>query len=446
MKTLVHLGIVVCALLTTIQGLAQEKISERNPELQPIKLPTPKANDALRIISPANNSHFKSMADIKNFSWKLINTRIAKPQYIIEITQVDANQRAAQTYVSKTAKTYVSPKEVLQKTKEASGQYRWVVKELSTGIQSAPAFFSIGACSIDFRISDIEIECSGREDKKQKYTVCFTSNYSSSTGDLTFAGANSNLLVYDQSYTPLPFSMIGPNPTLISQTGNSGTTVDYCFEVSIDPTVVTNIGFGIQGDDLTPGPITCIPGAFASIDRLPECVCNECDNIEIKLDRWNVKQNGVQGNQFIASGFLDVNAPIYGVEFQVQSIRYEARPKNCTDGVSQLEESGVILMPGTSINGTNAIQLANEHVSGSPNTNNNATKNVSYFSNTAINNAIPIELNIGLPGPLPGFDFDCCQMEYEVCLKIKIYYNEDDCKSCAFQHCFKFTNQQKQRK
>lgn len=217
--------------------------------------------------------------------------------------------------------------------------------------------------------------------------------------------------------------------------------MSYCFEVTVDPSTVTEIGFGLQGDDLDPSPIVCQPGASVMIDDLPDCICDECEDIELSFEDYTISMNGNTGNQFNINGNLNVNVPIYGVEVQIQSYSYSANPSACTDGVSSVEESGMILMPGTTINGSTSFQLANESISGSPNTNNNATKNIKYTSLSALTGAIPINLTVGLPGPLPGLDPDCCKIEYTVCIKIRIIYDEDECKSCVFTHCFTFNNQ-----
>jgi hypothetical protein len=101
----------------------------------------------------------------------------------------------------------------------------------------------------------------------------------------------------------------------------------------------------------------------------------------------------------------------------------------------------MILLPATTINGSSTLQLSNETVSGSSNTNNNATKNIKYTSNTPLTGSIPVNLTIGLPGPISGLDPSCCVIDYTVCIKVKIYYDKDSCKSCVFTHCFNFNNQ-----
>ena len=179
----------------------------------------------------------------------------------------------------------------------------------------------------------------------------------------------------------------------------------------------------------------------ANFDELPECICDECEEIELSFEDFNISLNGATGNQFNFNGNINVNVPIYGIEFQVQSYAYSASPSACSEGVSSVEESGMLLMPGTTINGSTSLQLVNETASGSASSNDNATKNIKYTSNSALTGAIPVNLTIGLPGPISGLDPSCCVMEYTVCIKVKVFYEESNCKSCVFTHCFTFNNQ-----
>ncbi len=398
-------------------------------------------------ISPINNSNFVEANEIKNFKWEVIGDKIPNPQFIIEVTKVNSNQQPLRTYIAKTSKTSISAKEVFKGTELTDGQYRWKVTQVSNGNggysycgETNHLSFFISNCEIDFSITNEEIECLGYEGENRKYKICFDSNYSSTSGDLTFADVSSGLSVFDQSYAALSYTLVSPNPTLQTQTGSTSSTVSYCFEVTV-PASVTEIGFGIQGDDLDPSPVTCQPGVSEKFDELPDCICDECEDIELSFDDYTISMNGTSGNQFNINGNINVNVPVYGIEVQIQSYSYSANPSACTDGVSSVEESGMILMPGTSINGSTSLQLANESVSGSPNSNNNATKNITYTSTSALTGAIPVNLTIGLPEPLSGLNPDCCKIDYSVCVKIKVIYDETNCKTCVFTHCFTFNNQ-----
>ncbi|NCO63638.1 MAG: hypothetical protein GW849_07150 [Flavobacteriia bacterium] len=411
-------------------------------------------------ILPANNSSFKSVDDIENFTWELVGDKIPNPHYIIEITKIGSNRQAQRVYVGTSSDTKIAAKKVAKfkagkaladtvkrkgnvddgsnEEQAGDGQYSWKVTETSTGISSAPSFFSVSNCEFDLQITNETIECLGYEGENRKYKICFSSTYQSSTGNLTFANSGSGLFVYhpiNNSLNPTNIS-----PSLVTQIGATTSTVSYCFEVTVSASV-TSIGFGLQGDDLDLSPVTCQPGASLMFDELPDCICDECEDTELSFDNFNISLNGTSGNQFNFNGNINVNVPIYGIEFQIQSFSYSANPSACSEGISNLEESGMFLMPGTTINGSTSLQLANETASGSASSNDNATKNIKYSSNTALTGAIPVNLTIGLPGPISGLDPSCCVIEYNVCIKVKIFYDDGSCKSCVFTHCFNFNNQ-----
>lgn len=407
-------------------------------------------------ILPKNNQNFNSENELKKFSWKVIGERIMQPKFVIEISKID-KLRNVWTFVAKTTKPTLSLSELFNQNSAnnrvserlrhkdravfTDGKYKWKVTETSTGISSSDTYFTMTQCEIDFSISNEEIECLGyNEEGDRKFKICFDATYSSTSGDLTYLDPSSGLSVFDQTYATLTYTLVSPNPTLVSQTGATASTISYCFEVTVSNSV-TSIGFGLQGDDLDPSPIVCQPGASALFDDLPSCLCDECEEIELSFDDFNITPNGGTGNQFNFNGNINVNVPIYGLEFQIQSYTYSATPSACTEGVSSIEESGMILMPGTTINGSTSLQLFNETASGSASSNNNATKDIKYTSNSPLSGPIPVNLTIGLPGPISGLDPSCCVIEYTVCIKVKIFYEEGNCKSCVFTHCFEFNNQ-----
>ncbi len=438
------------------------KDKSRNINVQfenPAKEKADKENKQRKLVNvtPKNNSRFKIEDNLKNFSWKVVGERIMRPQYSIEISKIKSDGSTNQwMLVAKSGKPTLSLTELFNQNSAnervserlrhkdravfTDGKYKWKVTETSTGISSNPTYFTFSNCEIDFSISNEEIECLGYEGANRKFKICFDSTYSSTSGDLTFVNPGTGLTVFDQTYAALTYTLVPPNPTLVPQIGATVSTISYCFEVTV-PSSVTSIGFGLQGDDLDPSPILCQPGVSQLFDDLPDCICDECEDIELSFDDFNISLNGASGNQFNFNGNINVNVPVYGIEFQIQSYSYTANPSACTEGVSSVEESGMILMPGTTINGSSTLQLFNETASGSASSNDNATKDIKYTSNSPISGAIPVNLTIGLPGPISGLDPSCCVIDYTVCIKVKIFYDEGNCKSCVFTHCFQFNNQ-----
>jgi len=395
----------------------------------------------LKIINlfPKNNSNYKSLGEIKKFTWQLVGNKIPNSKYVIEIVKIGKNNQPQKSYIAKTTNTSIKPNAIFKNEKIGDGQYRWKVTETTTGISSTTSFFTLSSCDIQFDVSNETIECLGYKGANRKFKICFDATYSSTSGNLTYLKSGSGLMVYDPTTSSsLPYNLLTP---LVAQNGSPQSTEHYCFEVTV-PSNVTSIGFGLQGDDLNPNPsFTCQPAANLDIDKLPSCICNDCDRIQTKLTDIKITPKDSLGKQYNISGNISVNVPIYGLEFQVQSYSYTAIPNSCSQGVNSIEQSGMILMPGTTVNGSTSLQLFNETISGSSTTNNHATKVIKYNSSTPLTGLIPVNLTIGLPGPLAGLNASCCKMSYQVCVKIIIYYDKDSCKSCVITKCFNFNNQ-----
>ena len=394
--------------------------------------------------SPKNNSVFKNVEDLNTFNWELIGDKFENPNYIIEVVKIGRNRQPERTYIVKTNQQSITAASVFKDTRLIEGQYRWKVTDTNTGISSTPGFFSFSICEFNFSIADESIECLGYyEGADRTFKICFNSKYSSISGDLTYQLSN-GLTVWDQNNNLLSYTLVNPTQALVPQVGALASIVKYCFEVIVSSSV-TSIGFGLQGDDLDPSPtIVCQPGVSALFDDLPSCICDDCDDKDLTFDDfipyyW-INYMGGDDNLWSIEGSIGANVPIYGLEFQIQSYSYIATPGSCTPGVSNLAESGMFLMPGTTINGSASVQLFNETSSGSPYTNNNATKTIRYMSDSPLTE-IPVKLVIGLPVPYMDIALDCCLIEYTVCIKVKMFYEEGNYKSCVFTKCFNFNNQ-----
>ena len=272
-------------------------------------------------VTPKNNSHFESSDEIKNFTWELIGDQIENPSYIIEVTRIGSNRESQRIYVGKSVKTSINEVIIFNNEKLDEGQYKWNVIETTTELVSNTNFFSITStpCHLDFKIINESIECLGYEGENRKFKICFDSKYLSSSGNLMFTQPGTGLKVYDQTSASLSYTLVSPNPFLLTQIGTSSTPiVSYCFEIIVSNSV-TQISFGLQGDDIDPSNFTCIPGASANFDDLPDCLCDDCEDVELSFDNFNIALNQPYGNQFDFNGNLNVSVPIYGIEFQIMS-------------------------------------------------------------------------------------------------------------------------------
>ncbi len=186
---------------------------------------------------------------------------------------------------------------------------------------------------------------------------------------------------------------------------------------------------------------TGLSSTDTELDSIYACICHDCDTALFSFTPSGITP-GANSNQINLAGNISVSGlpAVYGLEIQVQSYNYSASPSACSNGVTGIEQSGVFLIPSTSINGITSIQMFNETVSGT--SNNNASKTIKLVSTTAFPSSIPVNLTIGLPGPLAGLDKDCCKMEYNLCIKIKVFHDREACKSCVFTYCFPSFNNQ----
>ena len=217
----------------------------------------------------------------------------------------------------------------------------------------------------------------------------------------------------------------------------SGPGINIVNAVSPVTFVPTQTGYFTATITSICGTDTCKPCKIVFVDT---CICNDCDKIKVTFGNINTTATGNNGNQFNASGSFTTNVPIYGVEMEMQSYSFIANPFACTNGVTGIEQSGMFLMPGTTINGISAIQVFNETVSTSYTTNNNASKDVKLLTTSPMTGNIPFNLVLGLPGPIAGLGSNCCKITYKVCIRVKIFYDKASCKSCVFTKCFQFTN------
>lgn len=182
-------------------------------------------------------------------------------------------------------------------------------------------------------------------------------------------------------------------------------------------------------------------GNVSTSHALPECYCDECENVEISINDANFTVSSQNPSVYAFTGKVAANIPIYGMEFQILSVDFSANPSSCSFGVRAVEESGMFIKPGSTINGVSNLENLNESVSGSMNTNNNISKIIRYGSLVPLNGNVPFSLNVGLPGPLPGLDASCCVLNYKVCIRVKVYTDVSHCNSCIYTVCYDFSNQ-----
>jgi len=398
--------------------------------VQAAKPDKPESRRRIVLVSPANGETYGQGEQPRQFRWKVLGGDYDNPEYIVQVQKLGVQSRE---YVGKTKETRIDAERLFGKDLP-DGSYRWWVTEGHTGDKSPAWTFNKSSCDINFQLDSLQIECLGYEGNQRKFRICFQSDYASPTGDLTYNQTGSGIFVTDQSNASLNYTFVQP-AGLTTQPG-SGSTVQYCLDVWAGQGVHA-ITIGLQGDDLDPSPVICRPGVSTVLDSLPDCLCDDCDRIQIDASGLQVvEQNG----QFFLDGSLQVNVPVYAVEFQWVSMQYSSNPPACSRGISGVETSGIFLQSGSSVNNDTQLQFFNENVSGLPASNTSASHDVKYTSSSPMQGAIPVHLQMGVPGPLSGLDASCCSMQYQVCLRILVYYEDGTCKSCDMVQCITFNN------
>ena len=336
-----------------------------------------------------------------------------------------------------------------------ASQYGWYVQ--GTNREGIPFGENEGTSNINMlRVSEStckhiatisSIECLGMVEGFQAYEICVDYTNTALAGcsncDILLSHLNNypgidggGVTIVSTNQTTTIMSILQPVPEIL----HAGGQTTICFEAF---TTGTNLQFMVHAtcnDELLTLPEGDRNHENSIFDTLPPpCLCTDCDSLD-----WTFNLNAIKisETQYDLTGSLGVNLDIYGIEFQVQSYSYTPTPLPCSNGITCLVESGMLLLPQTTINGTSTIQVFNENISGSGSTNNNATKTVKLTSSSSspLPNPVPVNLSIGLPGVLSGLPPDCCTIEYEVCIKVTVFYDEETCKSCTYTECFSFNN------
>lgn len=361
-----------------------------------------------------------------------------RPVYEKEVnTKQTTWQMPAEYANAKETKTFVWNVRATDKAGKAIGK--------NNGTSDATSFTrSSSNCSHSANITSIE--CLGTINGLQQYKVCVDYKNTATPGctdceillntlgnygtGITIVSTNSNTAINTILPPVPPVSLIAGQQTTI------------CFKATV--IAGNNLQFQVHA--------TCndASATLPEIDRNhensvfdtlpPSCICRDCENAKVDFNNITTTATGTNGDQYNIAGNISVTGlAVFGLEFQIQSFTYTSTPAACSNGITGIEQSGMFLIPATTINGSSAIQVFNETVSPSG-TNNNASKDVKLVSTTQMPSVIPFNLTIGLPGPLAGFDSKCCKMNYRVCTRITVYYDKNSCKSCVFFKCFDFHN------
>lgn len=439
-------------------GLRGDPLSEEKCRPFSIRGEESQSYQPPQAISPANGSTISTLDAKKpiTFRWTPVVPR-PRDEVVYKLMVIEVRQGQSPTAAMKSASP-IFEKEVVNQTQlvmaslspypiAKDSKYGWYVQATNKEGKpfgtndgtSNPSSFKMGENDIDVSIDTLKVKCC--ENGKQAIKLTIKNNIDNTTTVLkkiivTVVNGNSGA-PYPMDISafvspPLPFSFL-PSSTSSLQGRKDFTALINCM-----PNMKNLVLRAESERNTNMGPVV---DTDLETDTL-NCICTDCDSLQWSCNLDSIK---LSNNQYNLPGNLGVQKygatlPIFGVEFQVQSYSYSPTPLPCSNGVTSLEESGMLLMPATTINGTSAIQIYSVSVSGS---NNNASKSVKLLSTTPLPNPLPVNLTIGLPGAIPGLATDCCVIIYNVCIKTTVYYDREHCKSCTYTKCIEFSNQLK---
>lgn len=388
-------------------------------------------------ISPGNNSVLNlKKGPLPDFSWKWNGALPLPKVYHLQLFRLDSNIR--QSVFSRLVDgTSIPAAKVFDSSSPKPGIYQWQLTDTIYGNQSVPVFFTLSDASCGTVSSVLKVEC------KNEWTPTGLPIY---TGTLILtntatAGTPGCAVKYNTFTAPAGGSISGIFP-LLPATIAAGANKTFTFTFIPATFSQTSISVGCYG--VWQDAMNNTANLQVNVP-LPPCLCKDCKQGDILVSAINVVP-GTPPGVFGLTGNLTTNmssGPITGIEFQVQSVSFSATPSTCSNGVSSVETSGVFLRPASTVNGSTGLVYFNETVSSSippPPTNNNAAKDIKWIGSLPAASTIPFNLSVGLPGPLPGLNADCCKIKYRVCIRVTVFFGDNQCRACSVNFCKDFNN------
>ncbi|MBX5438428.1 MAG: hypothetical protein IRZ29_02670, partial [Thermoflavifilum sp.] len=431
----IGLSLVIKTKSSTIHSVHEPSGYTETRTVMPAQQPHPQQAFRIVLDEPRPHAVFRSINDIPAFRWHVEGTPPPQAQYQIEIFQLDENG----TVTARVASGIVQPnrpfmipaeeKSRMQLSRKNS-YYSWKVTETTTGHSSGEPPFSVQTASCGTVIDSIMISCDGWDAQtglpKYQVQICLKNtpttnttgcqaNYTSITSSPTNAGTISNL-------TNLPV-YISPNQTA-------------CISFTYTPSSLSQATayFVVHGNwnDALQNTVNILSG-----DSLPSCICHDCDSMQIQINQTQVQASASDPHLFDITGQVLVNPQaIHALAFSIQSFSFTANPGGCAV-VDSIEHDGMILSSGTTVNGSTANLVFGNAPAGNP----NVFKLLKWISSPPVPAGVPVpfHLVVSLPAASSGLDPSCCQIQYQICLEVKVYY--DACRYCTRTICLNFSNQ-----
>ncbi|SFV32790.1 hypothetical protein [Thermoflavifilum thermophilum] len=386
---------------------------------------------------PRPHAVFRSADAIPPFQWHVVGQPPADAQYLLEVFQLNDRGGVEQRVVGASVQPG-RPYRLTETERAAMRQinrntyYSWKVTETTTGTSSGQPLYSVQTASCGTVSDSIHIECDGWDVQsglpKYHVTICLTNTPTNGTSgcNATYTSLTSTSGGSISSISTLPLTLT-PNST-------------GCLSFTYSPASLsqTSATFQLNGNWSDPLNNTV---NILSQDSLPVCICRDCDSMDIQINNPQVQMQATNPHLFDITGAVQVTShSIYALEFSIQSFSFTAQPGGCAT-VDSVEHDGMIVSAGTTVNGGSSGLIFGNVPIGNP----NVFKLLKWVSPSPVlaNTPVPFDLVVSLPAASSGLDPSCCQIQYQLCLEVKVYY--DACRFCTKTICLQFSNSTPQK-
>lgn len=338
----------LCDFVWNVQAISRDgkPMGNNNGTSEPYQFKATTANTQINppaLTAPLNNSSLSLNDAMKSirFQWKSVDPKPQEPvTYRLRVWQLMQGQTGASAMRTQPLVT----KEVSNATEVAVNSlltgpckppylcdFVWNVQAIARNGQpvgsnegtSETWAFSVANCEYNFRLKVTSTKCVGTQNGNNIYNICISSYYASASLNLTYSGAGSGISVTHPSYSP-SYAVSGITPGLTPQNAGPGTTMNYCFTLTV-PIGQTSVIVGLQGDDANPNPnITCRPGADTTI-KLPACPCDPCKTLGVTVKEDKLTTVSSTSSQVILSGTLSGLNPSTVKKITMELVYYDIK-------------------------------------------------------------------------------------------------------------------------
>ncbi len=387
---------------------------------------------------PPNNANF-SEKNYDKFTWKVIGEKYFSPQYKIEVTSV---KNPSEKYVGYSSTPSISTKELFKGAK-LDGHYTWKVTEVGSSEQSSSVILKSTRSGLVMQLQNISCDNpSFDEDGNVSYTaeVVFE-NPSTNTENIEIEGPSINMIDVNaaNANTSATIVQCGTDPLVtLPNTLTPGSTITACIEFE-RPIGETQVLAEVVYHNAS------VPSYHmneSSIDDLPNCMCNACEEWVINEENIDVSPTSSSTSNFVlstninvanAQNIIKVTASIVDVRTNGSAGCDSCFTSTTTSGIFSRETGSGVISNGSADwqnNGTGTLYDSDNDTYGNQ---------FEWNSSSATGIDFTTAQNVSMNMNLPDIQFaPCCGKNYIVC--IKYTFTNVDCQTCEYVKCYTVTN------